>query len=114
MRLPDPRDRPWLTVDEVAEITGEGPKVIRAAMAAGQLPRLVIGRYHRCPTAQLYELLHMTPNVSEEAESPSASVATAAPDTTGAQPHDRTADVRHIGSARAARLGEEPDRPRPS
>jgi hypothetical protein len=61
MRLPDPRERPWLTVDEVADITGEGTKVIRAAMAAGQLPLLEIGRYHRVPTEQLYRVLQMDP-----------------------------------------------------
>lgn len=64
-RLPDPRERPWLSVAEVAEITGEGQKVIRAAVAAGQLTSIRIGRYVRLPTAALYEALHMSPDRDE-------------------------------------------------
>jgi hypothetical protein len=59
MTLPDPHDRPWLTVAEVALITGEGEKAIRVALDAGQLPLLQIGRYKRIPTARLYEQLGM-------------------------------------------------------
>jgi excisionase family DNA binding protein len=51
--LPDPRDRPWLTVAELAEITGEGEKVLRAAIEAGQIPSVRVGRYIRIPTARL-------------------------------------------------------------
>lgn len=68
MRLPDPRERPWLTVDEVADITGEGPKAIRVALAAGQLSCLRIGRYVRIPTAALYELCRIPIPDSSEAE----------------------------------------------
>lgn len=56
-RLPDPREKPWLTVAELAEITGEGEKAIRAAIDAGQLPCLRISRYVRIPTAQLLRQL---------------------------------------------------------
>jgi excisionase family DNA binding protein len=59
--LPDPRERPWLTVAEVAEITHEGEKAIRAAVDAGQLPSLRVGRYVRIPTAPLYSLCGLTP-----------------------------------------------------
>ena len=62
-QLPDPRQRPWLTVAEVASITGEGEKAIRAALDAGQLPLLKIGRYMRIPTARLYELLGLDGSV---------------------------------------------------
>lgn len=55
--LPDPRDKPWLTVKELAEITGEGEKAIRAALDAGQLPLLQVGRYKRIPTARLRAVL---------------------------------------------------------
>jgi excisionase family DNA binding protein len=51
--LPDPRHRPWLTVAELAEITGEGEKVLRAAIDAGQIPSVRVGRYIRIPTARL-------------------------------------------------------------
>ena len=53
MPLPGPRERPWLTVAEVAEITGEGEKVIRAAIDAGHLPLLSVGRYVRILTQRL-------------------------------------------------------------
>jgi excisionase family DNA binding protein len=61
VRLPDPRERPWLSVAEVAEITGEGSKAIRAAIGAGQLPSLRVGRYVRVPTARLAELCGLGP-----------------------------------------------------
>lgn len=66
-RLPDPRRKPWLTVAELAAITGEGEKAIRAALYAGQLPLLRVGRYQRIPTAALLELLHIadSPETSE-------------------------------------------------
>lgn len=57
MRLPEPAERPWLTVAEVAAITGEGEKAIRAALDAGHLPLLRVGRYVRVPTARLRQLL---------------------------------------------------------
>ncbi len=66
--LPDPRERPWLTVAEVAEITHEGQKAVRSAIDAGQLPSLRVGRYVRVPTAPLYALCGLTP----EGETPPA------------------------------------------
>lgn len=61
MKLPDPAERPWLTVSELAEITGEGEKAIRAALDAGQLPLLRVGRYVRIPTARLRQVLGIDP-----------------------------------------------------
>lgn len=61
MRLPEPAERPWLTVAEVAAITGEGEKAIRAALDAGQLPLLRVGRYVRIPTALLRQRLGIDP-----------------------------------------------------
>lgn len=55
--LPTPEERPWLTVAELAQITGEGEKAIRAAIAAGTLPSLRVGRYVRIPTAKLRQIL---------------------------------------------------------
>lgn len=74
MLLPDPRQKPWLTVAELAQITGEGEKAIRAALNAGQLPRIDIGRYVRIPTAALLALLGIAP---ENTEAGPASPATA-------------------------------------
>lgn len=61
MPLPEPAERPWLTVAEVAEITGEGQKAIRAALEAGHLPLLRVGRYVRIPTARLRQVLGIDP-----------------------------------------------------
>jgi len=77
-RLPDPRERPWLTVAEVAQITGEGEKVIRAALAAGQLPILRLGRYVRIPTHLLMLQLGMD-----------------TPDNNGAEPDQDSATATH-------------------
>lgn len=69
LRIPDPREKPWLTVKELAEITGEGEKVLRGAISAGQLPHLAVGRYVRIPTAALRVQLGIDPE-STDGESP--------------------------------------------
>jgi excisionase family DNA binding protein len=51
--LPDPQQRPLLTIAELAAITGDGQKVLRSAVAAGQIPSIRVGRYLRIPTARL-------------------------------------------------------------
>ena len=91
MRLPDPRERPWLTVAEIAGITGEGEKVIRAALDAGHLPLLRVGRYVRVPTQRLYDLLGMTPDMSEAG--PAGPATATDPDTPGVT-HDGTERFR--------------------
>ncbi len=60
-RLPDPRERPLLTVAEVAALMpeGVGEKAVRAAIAAGQLPSQRVGRYVLVPTAALRRQLHV-------------------------------------------------------
>jgi excisionase family DNA binding protein len=61
--MPDPRERPWLTVAELADITGEGQKALRAAIDAGQIPSVRVGRYVRIPTARLMnEVLGLATN----------------------------------------------------
>ncbi len=69
-RLPDPRERPLLTVAEVAALMpeGVGEKAVRAAIAAGQLPSQRVGRYVLVPTAALRRQLHVddsTPDARE-------------------------------------------------
>lgn len=64
--FPTPEERPWLTVAELAQITGEGEKAIRAAIAAGDLPLLRVGRYVRIPTARLRQQLGIDPAPSPE------------------------------------------------
>lgn len=88
MRLPTPRERPWLSVAEVAEISHEGEKVIRAAIGAGQLPVLRIGRYVRIPTAAFYETCGLAPDMRDD-EAPTSSSAETHPGQEKA-PHDRT------------------------
>ncbi len=57
--LPSPRERPLLTVAEVAGLMpeGVGENAVRAAIAAGQLPCQRVGRYVLVPTAALLRLL---------------------------------------------------------
>jgi hypothetical protein len=91
--LPDPRKRPWLTVAELAEISGEGEKVIRAALAAGQLPELRLGRYVRIPTHLLMLQLGMdTPNMSADPAPTGPNTATEPVE--GAFTHDLTKPLR--------------------
>jgi excisionase family DNA binding protein len=66
--FPHPRERPWLTVAELSAITGEGQKAIRAALDAGQLPMLRVGRYVRIPTAALLRQLGIDQQPSAETE----------------------------------------------
>ena len=89
MRLPDPRERPWLSVAEVAAITGEGEKAIRHTLDAGHLPVLRIGRYVRVPTAAFLTLvgIRTTPD-STTTEPPSPVVATTADPTETARAND--------------------------
>jgi excisionase family DNA binding protein len=85
--LPDPRERPWLTVAELAEWTGEGEKAIRAAIDAGQLPRLNIGRYVRIPTALLAVQLGIAPTHADAGPSTEP-----APDATSSSPKEVSHD----------------------
>lgn len=92
-RLPDPREKPWLTVAELAEITGEGEKVIRAALEAGQLPELRIGRYVRIPTAALLLQLGIEEQARTDSEAgPSTGPATAS--TTSTPPQE----LQHVNA----------------
>lgn len=51
--LPDPEDRPTLTVDAVAEILGLDRKTVYAAINSGELPSLRVGRRILVPTSWL-------------------------------------------------------------
>lgn len=53
--LPNPAERPFLTVADVAGLMpdGVGEKAVRAAIAAGQIPSRRVGRYVLVPTHQL-------------------------------------------------------------
>jgi excisionase family DNA binding protein len=51
--LPDPTERPTLTVDAVAEILGLDRKTVYAAINSGELPSLRVGRRILVPTSWL-------------------------------------------------------------
>lgn len=51
--LPDPKERPTLTVDAAADILGVDRKTVYAAINSGELPCLRVGRRILIPTAWL-------------------------------------------------------------
>jgi len=51
--LPDPTERPTLTVDAVAEILGLDRKTVYSAINSGELPSLRVGRRILVPTSWL-------------------------------------------------------------
>jgi excisionase family DNA binding protein len=57
MGLPDPRETPTLSVDEVTELLGWGRSAVYEGVRRGELPALRIGHRIRIPTAKLLELL---------------------------------------------------------
>jgi excisionase family DNA binding protein len=65
MPLPDARERPTLSVDEVAEILGWGRSSVYEAVRREQIPALRLGRRIRIPTARLHELLGTAPEPTE-------------------------------------------------
>jgi excisionase family DNA binding protein len=62
MNIPDPRQRPTLTVREAAEVLGIGVQTYYEGAARGNLPALRLSpRRIVVPTAQLWALLGMEP-----------------------------------------------------
>jgi excisionase family DNA binding protein len=55
MTLPDPYEKPTLSVPETAELLGVHPRTIYNAVIAGTCPHIKLGRIVRIPTAQLLE-----------------------------------------------------------
>lgn len=51
--LPDPKARPTLTVDAVADLLGLDRKTVYAAINSGELPSLRVGRRILVPTSWL-------------------------------------------------------------
>ncbi|HKY14814.1 MAG TPA: helix-turn-helix domain-containing protein [Microthrixaceae bacterium] len=62
--LPDPAERPTLTVDAVAEILGLDRKTVYAAVESGGLPSLRVGRRILVPTAWL--AARITPDTDDD------------------------------------------------
>jgi hypothetical protein len=57
MRMPDPHDKPTLTVPEAGAFFGLSPDRSYAAARSGDLPLIRIGQRMFVPTAALRELL---------------------------------------------------------
>lgn len=62
--LPDPIERPTLTVDAVAEILGVDRKTVYAAINSGELPSLRVGRRILVPTSWL--AARITPDADDD------------------------------------------------
>ena len=62
--LPDPTERPTLTVDAVAEILGVDRKTVYAAINSGELPSLRVGRRILVPTSWL--AARITPDADDD------------------------------------------------
>jgi excisionase family DNA binding protein len=61
VNVPDPRERPTLTVTEAAAMLGIGRQTYYEAVARGEVPAIRIGRRIVVPTAALRAFLEMEP-----------------------------------------------------
>ena len=66
MSLPDPREKPTLSVIEVSEILGWGRSAVYEGVRRGDIPSLRVGRRIRVPTARLHDLLGIAENPKSE------------------------------------------------
>ncbi len=57
MTIPDPRERPTLSIEEAAELLGIGRSAAYECARRSQLPTLRLGRRLRVPTAELRRLV---------------------------------------------------------
>jgi excisionase family DNA binding protein len=57
VRLPDPEERPTLTVEETAAILQVGRNTVYDAVRSGAVPSIRVGRRYLVPTAQLAVML---------------------------------------------------------
>ena len=55
--LPDPKNRPTLSVDEVADLLGLDRKTVYASVSSGEIPSLRVGRRILVPTRWLADLI---------------------------------------------------------
>lgn len=65
-QIPDPADRPTLTVTEAGAILGWGRSKAYAAVAAGDIPSIRSGSRAVVPTAALRQLLGLDPPITDE------------------------------------------------
>lgn len=77
--IPDPRERPTLTVPEAGALGGLGRSASYEAASQGTLPTLSFGRRRVVPTARLLEMLGLGTGPSDSeapAEAPGLAVVT--------------------------------------
>lgn len=69
--IPDPRERPTLTVPEAGALVGLGRSASFDAVKRGEIPALRFGRRLAVPTARLLEMLGLgVPTGSSDSETP--------------------------------------------
>ncbi len=68
MLLPDPRERPTLTVEEAARIVGVSRSSAYEAARTGELPVIRVGRRVLIPTARLLAMLGVTADPTPAAD----------------------------------------------
>lgn len=56
LAMPDPKQQPFITVEETAELLGMGRNVTYRAVAEGQIPSIRVGKLIRVPTAAIRRL----------------------------------------------------------
>ena len=61
MTMPDPLEKPTMSVVEAGALLGLGRASAYEAARSGRIPTIDLGgRRRRVPTAAMYELLHLT------------------------------------------------------
>lgn len=77
MPLPDPAERPTLTVEETAAILQLGRNTVYDAVRSGEVPSIRVGRRYLVPTARLASMLGLTdenevgePTIAADAQPP--------------------------------------------
>ena len=66
--VPDPRERPTLTVDEVGRILGISRSLAYEGVRIGDIPSIRVGRRIIVPTAALRRLLELDPRPDDPPE----------------------------------------------
>jgi len=59
MHIPDPAERPTLSVDETAELLAIGRSTAYGGIHSGQIPSIRVGTRIRVPTAAVLRLLQL-------------------------------------------------------
>lgn len=82
--LPDPREKPWVTVDEAVALPGWplGRTQTYAAVKAGAIGSLRLGRFLVIPTIELWRMANLDPHNGNGAPAEGPATETSATRTT--------------------------------